>query len=112
MTPINEVPVDKFCRFDNHIVYVYKNNFKDTYGLIPVDSAIPRYEKFDCKVFIYKRIKAAWIQTARKYIKQIYNENDVVLVANGIQAASETRMDNLLYIENLDILKSYESKTR
>jgi len=107
MTPINEVPVGKFCRFAGNVVYIYKNNFKDFYGVIPVVGVVPRYKKFGYSVYVYKRIKNEWIKAARKHIDRIYKTPDHILMNNGVVVESEVRLDNLTYIENIDILKSY-----
>lgn len=53
MTPLNEVPVGKFSRFDRSVVYVYKNNFKDIYGLLPIVGQIPTDKLFSYKVYIF-----------------------------------------------------------
>ena len=93
MTPINEVPVGKFCRFAGNVVYMFKNNFKDAYSLIPVIGYVPQNKKWNHKVYIYKRVPKVWIEDAKKWLDAFIEHGQ--------------RIDNLLYIENLDILKSY-----
>ena len=92
MTPINEVPVGKFCRFNFSVVYVAKNDFKYTYTLFPIEGSVPQDKAFNHKVYVYKRLPREWIERA----------NDLVKESNLAGAT-----DNLTYIENLDILKSY-----
>jgi len=93
MTPINEVPVGKFCRFDGNVVYVHKNNFKDTYALIPIVGSVPRDKNWDHRVYVYKRIQKSWVEDAKKWMDELLEYGQ--------------RIDNLTYIENLAILKSY-----
>ena len=96
MTPINEVPVGKFCRFDGNVIYVYKNNYTDAYALIPVVGTVPRDKNFDHRVYVYKRILNIWVEDAKKWLDELLKYGP--------------RIDNLSYIENLSILKSYEHK--
>lgn len=100
MTPINEVPVGKFVRFEYAIAYMCYNNFKDRYTLLPIgDCIIPRDKSWTHKVYIYKRIKKEWIKKAKEILKTYL----------GWQAGGNMTIgiDNLTYIENLAILKSY-----
>ena len=109
MTPINEVLVGKFCRFSYSVVYIYKNNFKDSYGVIPIVGVIPTTKTFEYKVYVYKKPKKEWIQIAKKWLDDLYENQHGQTLLNGhrVIVEQEVRLDNLLYIENLDILKSY-----
>jgi hypothetical protein len=97
MTPINEVPVGKFVRLAFNVVYVIKNNFKNNYALMPIEGQVSKDQKWDVKVYVYKRLKKEWVEKAKESLK------DSNLHLSPI-------VDNLTYIENLAILKSYESK--
>ena len=108
MTPINEVPVGKFCRFENSIAYVYKNDFKTIYGLLPITDTIPTDKKFDHKVYIYKRVKPEWVNKAKEWLNAVHISNNGQTLYKGRVVEDDVKIDNLLYIENLDILKSYE----
>jgi hypothetical protein len=93
MTPINEVPVGKFCRINEYdIGYVCRNNFKDGYTLAPIVGAINKRMKWGKKVYVYKRINQSWVGEAKKWVEFVYKDGN---------------MDNLTYIENLSILKNY-----
>jgi hypothetical protein len=91
MTPINEVSVGKFCKFKGDVSYVVKNNFKDSYMLAPITGRISS-SKWGVKVYVYKRPHTEWITQAKEWVEVVFKEN---------------HMDNLTYIENLAILKSY-----
>jgi hypothetical protein len=93
MTPINEVPIGKFCSIDGNVLYVIKNNFKDSYTLAPVIGTVSRKMKFGRKVYVYKQIDKNWIPATEEWVEFMFKQN---------------MMDNLSYIENLAILKSYE----
>lgn len=92
MTPINEVPVGKFVKFHWNILYVCKNNHKDTYTLVPIIGVVPENMEWGHGVYVYKRVRKEWLQPTKDWIEYCLREN---------------RIDNLTYIENLDILKSY-----
>jgi hypothetical protein len=94
MTPINEVPVGKFVRLAGNVVYVIKNNFKDNYALIPIEGHVSKDEAWDVKVYVYKRLNKQWIERAKESLK------DSSLHKSPI-------VDNLTYIENLNILRNY-----
>lgn len=107
MTPINEVPVGKFCKFGHGVVYVYKNNFKDCYGLFPVVDLIPTDKLFSYKVYVYKRVKDKWVRKAKEWLESTYRSSNGQTLYNGQGIKNLEKMDNLLYIENLDILNNY-----
>jgi hypothetical protein len=97
MTPINEVPVGKFVRLAFNVVYVIKNNFKDNYALIPIEGHVSKDQLWDVKVYVYKRFNKEWIERAKAVLREANLDKSPIV-------------DNLTYIENLAILKSYESK--
>ena len=92
MTEINKLPVGTFCRFAGNVIYMVKNNFDNSYTLVPIIGFVPQDRLFNAKVYVYKRIQDDWITLAKSWVEHCHNEN---------------RLDNLSYIENLDILKSY-----
>ena len=93
MTPINEVPVGKFCKFAGNVVYMYKNNYKDAYSLIPIVGIVRQDKNWGHRVYVYKRIQKLWIEDAKKCLDGLLEHGQ--------------RIDNLSYIENLAILKAY-----
>ena len=107
MTPIKEVSVGKFCRSEYGIVYIYKNNFKDNYAVFPVEGTVPTDKKFAHKVYVYKRVKKEWITKATERLEKLFEGGESQRVSNNILEDVEIRLDNLSYIENLAILKSY-----
>lgn len=107
MTPINEVPVGKFCRFAGSVVYVYKNNFKDVYGLFPIEGKINTDKKFDSKVYVYKNYKKDWVTKAKEWLEEIFKIAKGQPIGGKFVTAQVTPIDNLTYVENLAILKSY-----
>jgi hypothetical protein len=109
MTPVNEVPVGKFCRFVDCVVYLYKNNFKNSYGLLPIAGTIPTNKAFEYKVYIYKRVKKDWVRVAKKWLNNLYETQAGQTLLNGhVVKEDDKRLDNLTYIENLNILKNYD----
>jgi len=101
MTPINEVPVGKFCRFEYSVVYMCYNNFKDRYTLIPIENLMPRDKGWNHKVYVYKRIKKEWVVDAKEQLIKF-------LGWQAPEGSLIVGIDNLTYVENLAILKSYE----
>ena len=99
MTPINKVPIGKFCRFNYSVVYMCFNDFNVRYTLLPIDGFVPRDEEFDCKVYVYKRIRKEWVEEAKEVLERYlgYKGNGTTTIG----------IDNLTYIENLNILKKY-----
>jgi hypothetical protein len=95
MIPINKVPVGKFCRFDGNIVYIYNNDFKNSYGVFPIEGSVPQDKAFNHKVYVYKRVKKSWIENMKEqlYLSHKHQQNP--------------NLDNLTYIENLNILQNY-----
>lgn len=112
MTPINELPVGTFCNFVGNVVYIYKNNFKDIYGLFPIVGDVPTDRLFNQKVYVYKRIKKEWIKTAKEWLEQVFStKSNVSTRLNGsLVEGVPGHIDNLLYIENLNILNNYDTK--
>lgn len=110
MKPINELPVGTFCRFDGSVVYIYKNNFDDVYGVFPIGSVVPTDKSFNHKVLVYKKPKKEWVKKAREWLEDLFEEAEGQTIKDGFVLDKPAHIDNLLYIENLDILKSYDNK--
>lgn len=110
MIPINEVPIGTFVRFAGNVVYIYKNNFENTYGVFPIKGLVPTDKPFDCKVYVYKKPKKEWAHKARVWLEDLFEKANGQTLKNGVLVEQATHIDNLLYIENLDILKSYDNK--
>jgi hypothetical protein len=107
MIPINEVPVGKFVRFAGSVVYVYKNNFNDVYGIFPIQGKIATNKQFNHKVYVYKRIKKDWVTKAKGWLESLFERGNGQTIKDGFMVEEAAHIDNLLYVENLDILKSY-----
>lgn len=112
MTPINTLPPGTFCRLDGQVVYIYKNNFRDCYGVCPISGLVAQNKPFDIKVYVYKRIKKVWISTALKAIEDLFEwsaehelEQNTGIHMYPDKIRSNGMIDNLQYVENLDILK-------
>jgi hypothetical protein len=108
MIPINKVPVGKFVKWSESTVYIYKNNFKDTYGVFPIEGIIPINKKFNCKVYVYKKYKKEWVIKAIEWLNKLFDDaSKGQSYSGGRVIGIPESVDNLLYIENLAILKNY-----
>lgn len=91
MIHIYQVPPGKFCRIKRCVGYIYSSK-PSSIWFMPVVGFPPSVRNFKQKVYVYRRIKQEWITICKERLA-------IQLGSNGL--------DNLTYIENLAILKSY-----